>query len=142
MWVDVTAFRDAVEKAKRSDEKEPHLRQAVDLYRGDFCQGAYNWTEQVRHQLRLAFIDAAVELANILEVRGDFDGALEATDRAIASDQHAEHLCRRAMTLESKRGRRDAVVKRFRSLEKLLWDDLDVAPEAETVEAFRALTAS
>lgn len=141
VWTDVAAFQDALEAAGRSDDPGAHLQDAVDLYQGDFCQAAYDWTEPFAKRLRDSFIAAAMKLADLLERRGEVDQAIGVIDRAIAADQYAEHLYRRAMELESKRGRRDAIVIRYRLLEKLLLDDLDVAPQNETVSMFRSLAA-
>ncbi|MDQ3646449.1 MAG: hypothetical protein M3345_05870 [Actinomycetota bacterium] len=139
VWSDVAAFQGALD-SKGSEQPETHLREAVDLYRADFCQGVYDWTEPSARRLRGSFIDAAMQLADILERQDDVGAALDVIDRAIVADQYAEHLYRRGMELEAKRGRRDAVMRRYRRLERLLADDLDVAPQDATVSAFRSFT--
>lgn len=140
VWTDVAAFSEVVEAAASSDDPTDDLLRATELYRGEFCQGAYSWSEPIREHLRRRFIDAALQLSDILSERGELDGAIDALDQAIAADKYAEHLYRRAMVLESKRGRRDGVVRRFRKLESLLSEDLEVTPEQETVALFQSLT--
>jgi DNA-binding SARP family transcriptional activator len=140
VWTDIAAFSEAIEAAASSDDPTDDLRRAAELYHGEFCQGTYSWSETIREHLRRLFMDAAVRLSDILAEQDEFNAAIDALDRAIASDKYAEHLYRRAMILESKRGRRDGVVRRFRRLERLLSQDLEVTPEAETVALFQSLT--
>ncbi len=138
---DVPDFLASAAAADRTDRPETQLRKAVSLYLGDFCQDAdYVWAEEIREQLRATFVDAAARLAEILTGKGETDMAIELLDRAIVTDPFAEDLYRRAMELESKRGRRDAIVQRYRKLEKLLSDDLAVKPQDETRELFDSLT--
>lgn len=138
---DVPDFLASAAAADRTDRPETHLRKAVSLYLGDFCQDAdYVWAEEIREQLRATFVDAAARLAEILTGTGETDMAIELLDRAIVADPFAEDLYRRAMELESKRGRRDAIVQRYRKLEKLLSDDLAVKPQDETRQLFDSLT--
>jgi two-component system LytT family response regulator len=113
-----------------------------ELYRGEFCRGAYSWSESTREHLRRLFIDSAARLSDILAERNELDAAIDLVDRAIGADKYAEHLYRKAMALESKRGRRDGVVRRFRRLERLLSEELEVSPENEAVALFRSLTGS
>jgi DNA-binding SARP family transcriptional activator len=141
VWTDVAAFSAAVEAAAPSDDPTRDLRLAAELYRGDFCQGAYSWSETMREHLRRLFLDAAVRLSDLLAEGNELDAAVDVLDRAIAADKYAEHLYRRAMVLESRRGRRDGVVRRFRRIETLLSGDLEVTPEDETVALFRSLTS-
>lgn len=140
VWTDVAAFSAAVEAAASSDDPTDDLRRAAELYQGEFCQGAYSWGEPIREHLRRRFIDTGVQLSDLLAERGEVDAAIDALDKAIAADKYAEHLYRRAMVLESKRGRRDGVVRRYRKLERLLSEDLEVGPEDETIALFRSLT--
>jgi DNA-binding SARP family transcriptional activator len=139
-WTDVEAFSEALEAAASSDDPTHDLGRAAELYQGEFCQGAYSWGEPIREHLCRQFIDAAARLSDILSERGELDAAVNALDKAIAADKYAEHLYRRAMVLESKRGRRDGVVRRYRKLERLLSEDLEVRPEDETVALLRLLT--
>ncbi len=138
---DVPAFLASVVAASETDEPEGHLREAVSLYKGDFCEDAdYVWSEEIRAQLRCTFVDVATRLAEILSDKGEVEESIQLLDRAIAADRYAEDLYRRAMTLESKRGRRDAVVQKYRTPEKVLSDDLGVEPQDETRELFESLT--
>jgi DNA-binding SARP family transcriptional activator len=92
VWTDVAAFSRAVEAAASADDPTGDLRRAAELYQGDFCQGAYSWSEPIREHLRRLFIDAAVRLSDVLTERNELDAAVDVLDRAIAADRYAEHL--------------------------------------------------
>lgn len=51
VWTDVAAFSAAIEAAASSDDPVEDLRRATELYRGEFCQGAYSWSEAIREHL-------------------------------------------------------------------------------------------
>lgn len=121
VWVDAAAFEEAVKSARDSGRPESELREAVALYRGDFCEGHdYWWKEATAQRLRNTFVDAAVGLAEKLQEKSEWDEALDILDRAIETDRYAEALYRRAMEMEVELGRRDGVVEGFRNWNECL----------------------
>lgn len=138
VWVDVVALAGAAKPERCASEAD--LRFACDIYKGDFCEGRYfSWATGAAERLRSLSIDAARRLSIHLKNSGDLGGALLVLDKAISLDLYDEDLCRQAMVLEAKRGRRDQVVRRFRRLRHLLVDDLNVDPSPLTVAMFQEI---
>lgn len=140
VWVDVAAFESAMRQAEDSFVAAECLRAACDIYKGEFCEGRYfGWATLMTERFKARFTAAAKELSRHLEEGGEVERALPLLDRALDVDPYDEELCRRAMTLEARRGRIDQVVRRFRRVRRLLLADLGVEPSPETVLAFRDL---
>jgi DNA-binding SARP family transcriptional activator len=87
LWVDVEAFEEAAEAARRSGEPAAY-RAALDLYVGDLLpENLYEgWTENRRRQLRRLRIDLLIELAWLYEERGERESAVEALSKVVASE--------------------------------------------------------
>lgn len=140
IWVDVMAFEHAV---SRADHPELWLASALDLYRGDFAEGAgYPWSTLVAEHLRQLFLGASLALAQRLEAGGRLEEAISLLDHAVARDPYNEELCRHAMRIEAQRGRHDMVARRFRRLRRLLLEDLDVEPSQTSASLLERLTAT
>lgn len=141
VWVDVAEFESAVRQAEGSSAAAECLRIACEIYEGEFCEGRYfGWATLATEMLKGLFTTAAQRLSVHLEERGELERALLLLDRALVVDPYDEDLCRRAMALEARRGRRDQVVRRFRRVRRLLLADLGVEPSSESVRTFQALT--
>ncbi|MGH2573265.1 MAG: AfsR/SARP family transcriptional regulator [Actinomycetota bacterium] len=143
VWSDVRAFEEALEEARSAAEPSAPLHEAVNLYRGPFCNGHYyDWAIPIRGRLQREFVDASAELAELL-ARGDrYEEALQILDRAVEQDQFAEHLYRIAIALEGRRGRPEAARSRYQALSLLLADELGVEPTGETEAVYRRATES
>jgi DNA-binding SARP family transcriptional activator len=135
-WVDAWEFERLIHEAERREEGADAVnafRDAVDLYRGEFCDDAYYpWLEGIRERFRNLFVEACGRLAYLLSEAGDHDQALSMLDRAIRADPVCEDLVRRAIALEATLGRRAAALARYRRLEATLDAELDVEPDPET----------
>lgn len=144
-WTDVSAFLSLIDRADRAgDPKESMnlLSQAVGLYRGPFCDDCYfDWLEPIRDRFRTMVVRASAKLANLLMEFGDADQAVCALDEAIKIDPVNEDLYQRAMAIEGRLGRREAVMQRFNVLEAVLQDELDVDPSEQTAALLRSVLA-
>lgn len=141
-WVDVWEFERLATEAERGDDDETihRLRDALALYRSDFCaDNYYSWAEPTRERLRAAFVDASTRLADLLSTREAHQEALAVLDRAQQADPVCEDVCRRAMLAEADLGRRGAALARYRKLEAILDAELDVEPDPETEALARQL---
>jgi DNA-binding SARP family transcriptional activator len=135
---DVQSLERALEVAGRAAEPTTHLRRAVDLYQGPFCEGhPYDWALDIRERLQRGFLDASAELAEVLSQEGQHDEALGVLDRALEQDQFAEHLYRLAIDIEGRRGRPEAARSRFQRLARFLAEHLGVVPTDETKAVYR-----
>lgn len=144
-WIDAFEFARLVKEAEREDvaESVTKLRQAVALYRGNFCDDlSYPWAEPVRERYRSMFTRASAWLAEILTGAGENEEALEVLERAIQVDVLCEDLWRRAMLVESALGRRAAAADRYNRLRELLASELNVEPDPETQRIARSLASN
>jgi DNA-binding SARP family transcriptional activator len=135
-WVDAWEFERLIREAERSDdatEAITRFREAVALYRGEFCDDAYYpWLDGIRERFRNLFVEACGRLAYLLSTAEEHDQALSVLDRAIQTDPVCEDLVRRAIAVEAALGRRAAALARYRKLEATLDEQLSVEPDPET----------
>jgi DNA-binding SARP family transcriptional activator len=135
-WVDAWEFERLIREAGRSEdlaEGVAKLRDAVGLYRAQFCDDQYySWAEPIRERYRALFVEASARLADLLLSAGENEEALSVLDRAIRADPVCEDLTRRAMAIEVSVGRRAAALSRYRKLEAILEEELGVDPDPET----------
>lgn len=133
VWADAHAFREALAAAERVDDPVPNLKDAVDLYRGDFCKDAYfSWTEDERYGLERTYVDAVLKLADTLIERDGIEAAHSIVDRALGIDPYSDALARRAMALDARRFGRAAAIERFRRFRAAV-REIGVEPEPETL---------
>lgn len=145
-WIDAVAMERLVDEAARCSDParaEAMLRDAIALYRGEFCADCYySWLEPARERYRAHLLRGLALLGDILEERGEHTEALSVVDRAIEIDPLCEDLWRRAMTIEATRGRRAVALRRYRRLEAILEQEIDVDPDPETQALAKQLQAS
>jgi DNA-binding SARP family transcriptional activator len=144
-WVDTWELERLVSEADREqkgDAAVTKLREAVALYRGEFCHDYYYpWAEAVRERFRALAVRACARLADLLCDRDEHDEAIAVLDRGIEADPVCEDLSRRAMAIEASLGRRAAALARYRKLEATLDAELSVEPDPETQALVRQLKA-
>jgi DNA-binding SARP family transcriptional activator len=142
-WVDAWEFGSLVADAERCDDADQAMagfRDALALYRGEFCDDAYYpWLEGIRERFRNLFVEASARLAYLLSTANQHDEALSILDRAIKADPVCEDLIRRAMAIEAALGRRAAALTRYRKLEASLDEQLGVEPDPETQDLIQRL---
>jgi DNA-binding SARP family transcriptional activator len=135
-WVDAWEFERLIREGERSDDADEAVtkfRDAVALYRGEFCDDAYYpWLDGIRERFRNLFVEACGRLAFLLSTAEEHDQALSVLDRAIQTDPVCEDLVRRAIAVEAALGRRGAALARYRKLEATLDVQLSVEPDPET----------
>lgn len=135
-WVDAWEFGSLVADAEHCDNADQAMdgfRDALALYRGEFCDDAYYpWLEGIRERFRNLFVEASARFAYLLSDAGEHDEALVVLGRAISADPVCEDLVRRAMAVEAILGRRAAALARYRRFEAALDEQLGVEPDPET----------
>ncbi len=138
---DVHAFENALAHASKlvlAKEKLPHLKQAVDLYRGEFLPSFYEeWVEDERQRLAYHYGTALDALSAAYEQTGETGAAIDCAQRVIALDPYAETAhCRLIRLLLA--GRHYALaVQQFETLEKVSRHSFQGALSLEA-EALRA----
>jgi len=132
-WVDCAAF-------------EQHVRQgeweaAVALYGGDlFPDDRYaDWAAAPRERLAQMFVAAALTLARAALDAGHPQEALNAARRVLETDPWQENAVLVGMKACLALDDRAGALRLYRSLERALRQDLDVAPQAELQTFYRSL---
>ena len=92
------------------------------------------WVQQARQRWLARRIDALSGCAARQETAGELAAALATVERLLALDPLQEHGWRRLMRLHERRGDRAAAVAAFERCERVLKDELGLAPSAETQE--------
>jgi DNA-binding SARP family transcriptional activator len=131
--IDVVAWRAAVAAARRACE--PRLyEEAVELYgNGLLPDDRYEeWTIAHRDELQAEYVTVLEELAELLEARGELEGAIEAAGRLVSVEPLREEGHVLLIRLEALAGRRDEALRRYEHLRKLLQAELGVEPTPAT----------
>lgn len=138
-WVDVIAFEAALRDA--ADGGDEHLRQAIDLYRGDFLEGFYvrgapefeAWWLAEQARLRETALHGIQQLAEHAAAQGDLAQAIALARRLLALEPWREQDHRRLMGWLAADGQRGAALAQFDICRRILADELGVEPSGETV---------
>ncbi len=133
----------AAEKAKR--EKDPanlrlNLEAAHALYRGEFMAGVYDdWAEERRKYYAEQFARVLKGLAKLAFNEKNWSNALKFTGEILQTDPFREDVHRLVMKVFAAQGKPAAVKEQFDTLQKLLKNELGVAPAPETRRIFQEL---
>ena len=143
---DVRQFTARLESADAAElplDRARELRAAVDLYRGPLLPGYYQECF-VEEQRRIAyrFRHARLALPAALEAADDLPGAIEAARAAVEMDPLAEEAHCALMRLLAHAGQPSAVLRQYQDLSRILHDELNEEPSAETRRLMESLRQS
>ncbi|MBI5651075.1 MAG: tetratricopeptide repeat protein [Chloroflexi bacterium] len=145
------ALRDGADAA--TPEMIATRARALELYRGDLladldlpADTLFNeWLQQQRASLREFAVDALYHLTNDYATRQELPHALTTLRKLLTLDPWREEAHRRMMVLLAHSGQRSAALAQYEICRRILRDELNVAPAADTtalVERIRAAEAS
>ncbi|MEJ2746865.1 MAG: BTAD domain-containing putative transcriptional regulator [Anaerolineae bacterium] len=141
-WLDVEQFETAV-----TSKNNNQLREAIDLYRGDFLDGFHvknasafeEWTLAQRVWLRdLAVQTLHTLVANYLQQTAFSDGIAYA-NRLLALDPWREEAHRQLMELLARNGQRSAALMQYDACRRILSEELGVDPAPTTVALYEQI---
>lgn len=148
LWLDVTAFQEHLAACRHAGEMSdeicaaylPQLAAAVELYSDDFLAGfslrdssAFDeWQFFQSEHLRQQLAHALQQLVAGHSGRGNYDAAIPYARRWLALDQLHEPAHQQLMHLYAHSGQRAAAVRQYRECRRILRDELNLAPNAET----------
>jgi DNA-binding SARP family transcriptional activator len=120
------------------------LRQAIDLYRGDFFADFHigdsevfeEWSGLQREHLRQRALSALSRLAERAEWRGAYSEALMYARRLVALEPLLEGSQRAVMRLLALNGEMAAALAQYKQLHSMLAQELAAEPEAATTAQF------
>ena len=120
----------------------PALRQAVELYTGDFLAGFYDdWVVIERERLREMFLAALSRLVASSKREGHYDEALRYAQRLAAADPLREEGHREVMRLCYLLGRDRDALQQYDLYRAVLAEELGVEPTATTTALYRKIVA-
>ncbi|MFN2167754.1 MAG: ATP-binding protein, partial [Anaerolineae bacterium] len=123
------------------------LEQATALYRGDFMEGfsladspAFEeWVVLCRERYRRLMMDALHRLVEAYERQGRYERALELGWKQLDLEPWWEEAHQQLMRLLALSGRRSEAVAQYHRCRRLLDEELDVAPAAETTALYEQI---
>jgi predicted ATPase/DNA-binding SARP family transcriptional activator len=119
-----------------------HLQAAVELVQGEFLAGTAvgDWSLPLREGLRQQYLNALLQLGELLFAGGRVVEAAGAYRQAIAHDNLLESAHRELMRCCLALGRPGEAAQQYRLLVQLLADELGVTPAPETSALFAKLS--
>jgi predicted ATPase/DNA-binding SARP family transcriptional activator len=142
--IDVRTFRDVFGE---SIDQVEDLRQAVELYRGDFLEGLIiadtapfeEWQNQQVSYYHRQFEHVLERLVGALEKNGAYQEALVFAERWLSMDRLNEAAYRAIMRQMAGLGDRSGVARIYQTCVQTLKDELGVEPQAETETLYRSI---
>ena len=125
------------------------LRQAVNLYQGEFLVGFTvddsapfeEWRRITQEQCHIAALDALEQLTDACAANGDYEEAQKFAERQIALEPWREQAYRQLMRTLARSGRRSAALAQYHTCRQVLADELGSAPDAETTALYEQIRA-
>lgn len=130
-----------------SSTRASNLEKAVKLYRGEFLNQLFvedstefeEWLLVHRESLHQHVQEAYNYLANYYEVHEDYKTARSYLRQQLELDPWREEAHRRMMRLLALDGQRTAALAQYETCRRILADELDVEPSAETRELYEQI---
>jgi DNA-binding SARP family transcriptional activator len=129
VWIDADAFEELVEAGmaahKRDDDVTAleHLRDGVELYRGDFLadEPYAEWALPERDRLRGVASDALHALATLEERIGDLTAAAASLRRLVELEPYDVDVHRELLVVLLRRGRRSEALRTYDALRRRMF---------------------
>ncbi|HDN79539.1 MAG TPA: tetratricopeptide repeat protein [Chloroflexi bacterium] len=146
-WLDVEEFEKRIRNhesgIKVQDSPIHNLKEAVELYRGDFMEGFYeDWVLTKREWLRELYFQALEHIIAFYKQRGDYNEALRYAQLLVNYDPLREGMHRELMRLYWLTGRPHSALKQYERLRRSLKEELGVEPMASTTALYHQILAS
>ncbi|RIK44562.1 MAG: hypothetical protein DCC55_02010 [Chloroflexi bacterium] len=146
-WVDVHDFQQLVEV--RAADAQEATKKAIALYRGDFLSGFSlsdspqfdEWQFFQAENYRQKYAQALEKLVQQHTEQADYPTAIDYARRRLALDPLHEPAHRTLMQLYAWSGQQAAALRQYDECVRLLEEELDAPPEAETVQLYGTIKA-
>jgi DNA-binding SARP family transcriptional activator len=136
MVVDVDQF-----EALSASDDVPGLRQALDLYVGDFLPDSLysDWSMEMRSRLSRMVLETAERLAQKLLQAGEVEELVEVCELILYRDRFWEEAYRLMMQGYASKHNRSQLMHTYRRCELVLRDGLGIEPARETQALYEKL---
>jgi DNA-binding SARP family transcriptional activator len=141
--IDADRFEQLAQDALRRQEISA-LESTLAVYRGELLpEDRYeDWCAQRRNYLAELHFRVLLALADELERRGAFNESADRLREVLQKDRTREEVHRHLMRLYAEMGTSDQAVRQFHRCETALRQELDLAPQHETVLLYHDILAS
>ena len=156
-WIDVVQLEDALdtseaEWARRegfSRATAKKLEEALELYQGPFLNGFHirdargfeGWQVLEQERIKNRVLEALYRLGSYTLQRGLYSAGITHMTQALQLDPLSEQAHRILMQLLASNGQRSAALAQFEQCQTLLYDELGVEPEDETIALYEQIIA-
>ncbi len=122
-------------------KKRSVLEEAIILYKGDFMvENLYeDWTVQFREYYRDLYVQALLDLAQILMNENTLTEAIEKLRNALNNDSFNETAALMLMKVYLKKGCPLEAVKVYRRFSEILSKELQIKPSKEMIQLYEAI---
>jgi len=146
LWLDALELEKALHLAEGelTNAALQTFDRALELYQGDFLAGFYvreagtfeEWRMLQAERLRAKMAEALHHVVDDTLKRGNYTSGVDYARRLLTLDPLSEEAHRSLMRLLARSGQRNAALSQYETCVRLLREELDVAPEAETTRLF------
>jgi len=144
VWCDVHEFR---KLAAEPDTETIDLEQALGHYRGSFLEGFSlphcsefdNWLVQERTNLEILYLNLLSSLIDKNIARQNYQKAIEFAQRYLETDELAEEIHRKLISLYSFSGNRTKALRQYEDCVTILERELGTNPLPETRSLYQAI---
>ncbi|MBK8989140.1 MAG: tetratricopeptide repeat protein [Chloroflexi bacterium] len=141
-WLDTEAFTHFLNLAQTADSasERAYLREAVNLYRGEFMAGFMvsdapdfeEWVLACRERYRQLAIQALTRLTDICLEQQDHSAGIEYAQQVLVIDSWREEAHQQLMRLLLLDGQRTAALRQYEICRQVLADELGIEPAEQT----------
>lgn len=140
---DVEAFDSHLARARKTrniNERIQNFQKAVDLVQGPYLQEVdADWASSEREKLRLAYLSALEELAQLYLDANQLERCLSICHLALEQDRYNELIYQLEMRAYATMGDRSSIVHCYQACRSALQEGLGISPSAETESTYREL---
>jgi LuxR family maltose regulon positive regulatory protein len=135
-------FREA-ERVGSNSEKAEIIKQALDIYKGDFLPEIYDpWTDAIRLGFRERRLSALRWIADYFAKQGDNLSCVAACETYLSVDPLSEEVVRICMRSLNRLGQVATIKARYKSLKQELRRELNCNPSKETENLYLSILKS
>ncbi len=126
---------------KQLKEAAAVLKQAAELYRGDFFEFDlyFEGADLIRGHLQQKFKKSMMALCEIASAESNAESLIEYSQRAVRIDDLDEEAWRYYFKGLNQAGKKNEAVKKYDELKKLLKKELDVSPDPRTESLMQSI---
>src|SRR3990172_4693030 len=132
--IDVEAFRDCAQTARRARTDPDLYERALAIYHGDLApEDIYeDWTQPCREELKALRRQLLLELAQLHRLRGRSEAAAERLEELVRFDPLDEEGHQTLMRVYAESGNRQRAIRQYERCRDVLQVELGVVPSEQT----------